>query len=213
VRANRSAFFSFGCLINHSALFGLLLGMTVSAFAEDKQLETLTIRHNAPFEGEDLPETGKPIELEASVEGTKDTDKLMKLYAVKDGSLTVLVAANATLNQYDVPQYRFSLQAPKAELHYKFVLEGSDGELLSQSPGTAIRRPCINADTNPQQTDSPEEGSEQEASSKDRRAAEAGVLTELVAKSRQLEHERFVYDEALVLADQLVKELDELTPK
>jgi hypothetical protein len=198
-------------LIAAALVLNLFVG-ALSAYAQttpeqEAQLEKLSIHHAAPFEGEDLPEAGKPLELEASVEGTQSTEHLMKLYAVKDGTLTVHVAPTATLNQYDVPQYRFTIQAPRAELHYKFTLENKAGDLISESASTAIRRPCLVAEatTTKQNDDAP--------SAEDRNTQETSVLTELVTHSRQLEHERFVYDEALVLAEQLVTELDELTPK
>lgn len=147
-----------------------------------------------PLPADQLPNPGELMKLEVSLVGTRDSDRNLRGYIVRDGQLTEFVLPEAKYDLRDRPMYSFEINAPLAELSYQFVLDNPDGT-YAYSQRYLIRRRCW------PQTDLA--GTDLDPSLQD-----LDRLKELYGKSMLLERNNRAYDSALKILEQLQQEID-----
>jgi len=91
---------------------------------------------------QNLPMPGAPFTVKARLSNTKDTERRLRAFVVRDGRVTDVSPMKAYLDEYDQPTYEIQMYAPLAELSYQFVLYNPDGS-FSTSQRFSVRRPCI----------------------------------------------------------------------
>ena len=140
---------------------------------------------------QDLPAPGMPFVVKVKLSNTRETERRLRAFVVRDGRITDVPPLKSYLDEYDMPTYEIQLHAPFAELSYQFVLYNPDGTFTS-TPRFSVRRPCIPfVDPNTIKLESKNQGEAR--------------LESLVRLARSLESEVASYD----VANKLVEELSE----
>ena len=89
-----------------------------------------------------LPMPGTPFIIKAVLSNTKDTERRMRAFIVRDGRVSDVAPLKAYLDENDQPTYEIQMHAPLAELSYQLVLYNPDGS-FSVSRRISVRRPCV----------------------------------------------------------------------
>lgn len=91
---------------------------------------------------QNLPMPGAPFVIKAKLSNTKDTERRMRAFIIRDGRVTDVAPLKAYLDAYDQPTYEIQMYAPLAELTYQLILYNPDGTFTS-SQRISVRRPCV----------------------------------------------------------------------
>lgn len=91
---------------------------------------------------QNLPMPGAPFVVKAKLSNTKDTERRLRAFIVRDGRVTDVAPLKAYLDANDEPTYEIQMYAPLAEISYQFVLYNPDGT-FSTSQRISVRRPCV----------------------------------------------------------------------
>ena len=116
----------------------LLLGLSCIASA---QQQPVAMVHVAPRASQ-LPAPGSQLELAVVLKNTKEVDRKLRVFMVKDGQMMNFSLASAKYSLQEEPTYTFQVSSPLGELFYQFVLSNPDGT-YSISERYFIRRNCI----------------------------------------------------------------------
>ncbi len=135
--------FGFARVIRVAALvLSLVLVFPLQSVNAQKKTANLPVKiiHTLP-KASDFPYPGTPVTLGVSISNTKDTDRRMRAFIVRDGQLLDLSVASATFSEQELPTYKFEFHSPFAELLYQFVLYNPDGS-TTISDRYFVRRSC-----------------------------------------------------------------------
>ncbi len=142
-----------------------------------------------------LPAPGTPFIVKVKLSNTRETERRMRAFVVRDGRVTDIPPLKAYLDEYDMPTYEIQMHAPFAELSYQFVLYNPDGTFTS-TPRFSVRRPCIPfVDPDTIKLESKNQGEAR--------------LESLVRLARSLESEVAAYDVATKLVEDLSQKFKE----
>jgi hypothetical protein len=153
--------------------------------------------HVEIFPGEvtlqNLPMPGSSFTVKVKLSNTKDIDRRLRAFVVRDGRVSDVAPTRSYLDEYDQPTYEVEFFAPLAELAYQFVLYNPDGT-FSTSRRISVRRPCVPyVDLDKVKLEPKTQG-------------EARLST-LVKLSKSLEREITAYDTTDKLLDELAEKL------
>ncbi|MBN8548591.1 MAG: hypothetical protein J0M12_04670 [Deltaproteobacteria bacterium] len=91
---------------------------------------------------QNIPMPGTPFVIKARLSNTKDTERRMRAFVVRDGRVSDVAPLKAYLDENDQPTYEIQMHSPLAELSYQLILYNPDGS-FSSSPRVSLRRPCV----------------------------------------------------------------------
>ena len=118
----------------------LAYGQQASPPPAEKALKPVLI-HIAPT-SQTLPDPGAPLDLVVRLKNTRDTERKLRAFVVRDGQMMELSQTHATFNLQEEPTYTISTEAPLGEILYQFLLTNPDGS-YSPSEKYYVRRSCI----------------------------------------------------------------------
>ena len=85
---------------------------------------------------------GELMTLIVTLKGTKDSERRLRAFIVRDGQILDLSLPSAQYNQQEEPYYEVPVYAPEGELLYLFLLYNPDGTVTA-SDRFYVRRPCL----------------------------------------------------------------------
>ncbi len=136
------------CLVRHFASFAaalLLLALAPTSFAEKRSAgakgTAVEILHVAPAPKQ-LPAPGEMMKLLVTLKNTKDSERRLRAFIVRDGQMLDISVPTAQFNQEEMPYYEVPLYAPEGEMLYLFMLYNPDGSVTS-SNRYFVRRLCL----------------------------------------------------------------------
>lgn len=122
----------------------LILGCLPEVQAADKaaaKSAPVELVHVAPT-GKQLPPPGELMTLTVTLKKTKDSERKLRAFVVRDGQMLDLSVPSAQYNQQEEPFYEVPMYAPEGEILYLFLLYNPDGT-VTRSDRYFVRRPCL----------------------------------------------------------------------
>ena len=119
------------------SLFALLAIQPFRAWSDDK-LEIYSV----PFSEQQLPEPKRAMHITAELLNTRDTSIVLKALITIDGTLMTALPSKTILNERDIPEYTFVINAPANDISYQFIAFPED-EPVVVSKRFTVTRSCV----------------------------------------------------------------------
>jgi hypothetical protein len=181
-------------IVVYFAVMLCLFGQSAVAAEKRPAPKAVEIVHIAPTPKQ-LPAPGELMSLNVSLKNTKDSERKLRAFVVRDGQMLDLTIPSGQYNQQEEPYYEVPLYAPEGELLYLFMLYNPDGS-ITRSDRYYVRRSCLPDTT-------------LALGKIDKTLKPDAQLVELVAQAERLKRDIKSYETVLLLLKDLKKLIGE----
>ncbi len=175
-------------------LFALFMLLPFLALSDSRKIEI----RSTPISEDEMPEPRRSMTLVAELLNTKDTSIVLKALVTIDGTLMTALPGKIILNERDIPEYTFTINAPVNDISYQFIAFPEDAPSVVSKRFT-VTRSCV--------TDL------SFASSKGQEDLEGeDLLAALIDQASKLDNEANLYAESTKIAKRIKTVLKEIEP-
>lgn len=175
-------------------LFALISIQPLTAISDSEGIEIASV----PISEQSLPEPKRSMKLTAELLNTRETSIVLKALVTIDGALMTALPSKVILNERDIPEYTFVINAPTSDISYQFIAFPDDGPAIVSKRYT-VTRSCV--------TDLRFASSE----GQDELEGEE-LLKSLIDQAAKLDNESNLYSEATTIINRIKTILEEIEP-